>query len=238
MKKVIVLVGMFALCFSLFANSWELSEDGQFLTNSNNITCRLVSGIELSSTLQDSITNALDIIWKLPGLTGTECRVMINSNDYFHITLYPDSLLYKDVDLQEFMPAGLSFRYDSGLFYDVTLKVREYLPRITGAYISPDDFLKQLYAVTIMPELYLQGDVLLERIARLESAVIALSKKGVFSKPTDVSDEVILAVVNMHNQSPDITAAEVVTELKKEGLTTTKKDVEAVFLVYLGILPQ
>lgn len=237
MKKTILITILAFLSASIFANTWTLQSPG-LLTDSTGKECQIFSDMTISSEMQDLISNTLTAIWAIPGLTGTKSSVMVDSDDYCFFTIYPESFMYKDVDLNQYMPSGLSFRYEKSLFYDVTLKVNEYLPRITGAYVSPTGLLDQLYEVSIMPELYVHGDVLLQRIARLESAVMAIANKGVFSGPSAISTETVLAVVTAYTQNPDITISEIVTVLKEQGLKASKKEVEAIFMVYLGIIPE
>ncbi len=237
MKKMILIVLLCSLCVSMaFSNTWALSEDGgkTTLKDETGKVVELFSNTRVTAEEITRIGTALNTIWAIPGLTGTRGRVNIEPGDYYHFILYPDSFIYNGIEFKDYMPSGLSFRYDSALFYDITLKVDDFLPRSSGAYVSPDDFLEQLYSVYILPELYLQGDVLLRRIERLESALMAISKKGLFSKSSEVKDEIVIAVVLLHNENPNITIKEATDALKEQGLDASKKDVEAVFMIYLG----
>lgn len=236
--KIIMRLMFFVFITSTtFANTWTFQDSGT-VTDTTGKECIIFSDITISSEMQELISNTLDVLWAIPGLSGTKSSVMVDSDNYFFFTIYPESLVYQEIELNDFLPSGLSFRYEYSLFYDATLKVDDYLPRITGAYVSPTGLLDQLYEVTIMPELYVHGDVLLERIARLESAVMALSKKSVFSQPKSVSDDIVLEVVAAYKKNPNITVSEVVSQLKEDGMAVAKKDVEAVFMVYLGIIPE
>ncbi len=236
-KKFIVILFFCIIQIGLlFSNSWTYIEDSgrMFLKDETGKTCEIFSDITVTEDALARVETALNTLWSIPGLRGTQCRVNIEPRNYFHFILYPDSLVYKGVNFKNYLPSGLSFRYDSALFYDVTLKVEEFLPRISGAYISPNDFLEQLYAVYTMPELYLHGDVLLRRIERLEKALMAISKDGLFTKPTEVSDEIMLEVISLYKQNPSITINEAYDVLKEKGIEASKKDIEAVFMVYLG----
>ncbi len=236
--KKITLIFLFCVFQTLmvFSNTWtQVSENGKtLLRDQTGKTCEIFSDIDITEGALERIKNILNTIWSIPGLKGSESRVSIEPGNYFHFIVYPDSLMYKGVEFKGFLPTGLSFRYDSTLFYDLTLKIDDYLPRVSGAYISPDDFLEQLYSVYLMPELYLHGDILLRRIERLEKALMAISKDGLFSKPAGVSDEIVLAVIALNKQNPNVTVSEALATLKEQGIEATKKDVEAVFMVYLG----
>ncbi len=238
MKKLYLTITLNLLCLSfIFTNTWTLSdsENKKIFTDETGKTCEITSNENLNAEALSVIETSLNTVWSLPGLEGTKSQVYVEENNYFHFIFFPDSLVHNGVELKKAMPAGLSFRYDTALFYDVTLKVDEYLPRVTGAYISPTDFLDQLFAAYTMPEYFLDGEMLLKRLERLEETLMALSKKSMFSKPSLVSDEVTLAVVSLHNQNPNITIDEAYKNIEKQGIKVTKKDVEAVFMVYLGI---
>ncbi len=230
---------MLLLCLvqvAAFTNTWTISEENgqKILKDETGKTCEVFSDVVISEDTLDRIETALNTLWSIPGLKGTRGRVNVEPGNYFHFIIYPETLVYNDMDFKPYLPSGLSFRYDSALFYDVTLKVGAYLPRVSGAYVSPDDFLDQLYSVYIMPELYLHGDVLLRRIERLEDALMAISKKTLFTKHSVVSDEIVLEIILLHNQNPNITVDEVHDIFKEKGIDASKKDIEAVFMVYLG----
>ncbi len=237
MKKAVFIVLLCSLCVSVvFSNTWNLSEESgsTLLEDETGKAVELFSSTRITTEEVDTISTVLDTIWAIPGLNGTRGRVTIEPGDYYHFILYPDSFIYNGIEFKDYMLSGLSFRYESALFYDITLKVGDFLPRSSGAYVSPNDFLEQLYSVYILPELYVQGDVLLQRIERLENALMAISKKGLFSKSSEVKDEIVIAVVLLHNENPNITIKEATDVLKEQGLDASKKDVEAVFMVYLG----
>ena len=240
LKKIILIMGIITISTSLFSQTWNYSETGKlgYLTDKTGKECEIFSEITISEEVLEIISNSLTSIWAIPGLEGTKSSVTVSSDNYLFFTIYPKSLQYKETDLNQYLPSGLTFKYENSLFYDVTLKVNEYLPRITGAYVSPKGLLEQLYEGSIMPELYLHGDVLLERIARLENAVMALAKKGVFSKASSVNNEIVLEVVSAYNQNPDITISETLSLLSDKGISASKKDIEAIFMVYLGIIQE
>ncbi len=221
----------------LFSQAWRVvsAETAKtVLTDGSGRTCDVFSDAELSGDSVELIGNCLSAIWALPGLTGTEAKVKSDAAGFLHFIIYPESLSYKNVELRDLLPSGLSFKYDTTLFYDVTMKVGNLAPRVAGTYVSPENFLEQLYAASVMPELYLYDSNLLDRVARLEQTLMAISKKGLFSKPAQVDSDIVLAVRNLYNQNPEISVKEATSLLKQQGIAASAADIQAVFMVYLG----
>ena len=77
---------------------------------------------------------------------------------------------------------------------------------------------------------------MLQRLDRLENAVMALSKKGIFVKASKVNSEIVLAVRSLYNENPDLTQKQILSILKEQGMKVSASDVAAVRLVYLGII--
>lgn len=241
MKRFVITLFLFVVSFMLFAESWTLQEQDGFLStlvSKDKKTTNVISETSLNNTLIEKIGNCLDTIWAIPGLKGKEASVKVDSDGVFRLVVYPTDFTYKEINLKDFLPSGIGFLYNSALFYDVTLKVNDFMPKTAGAYISPDDFLEELRTATIMPDMYMADTYMFKRIERLETAVMALSKKSLFTKATKVNEEVVIAVRSLYNENPSITQKEVVTKLKEKGMQVTTNDVNAVFMVYLGIIPE
>ncbi len=85
----------------LFTNTWAASSasNNEIYTNSMGKECRLISKITITSEMEDLITNTLNALWSIPNLTGTKCSVIVEADNYYYFTIYPESLLFNDVDL-------------------------------------------------------------------------------------------------------------------------------------------
>lgn len=239
MKKIFILLLFIGLTFFAFGNEWDIKEvsDGLFegrRSDGKNVVVLIENGV--SEAVVEKITNSLDVVWSIPGIQGTKASVNVESDTKFRFIIYPTELIYEDINLAENLPSGMAFYYDSALFYDVNLKVDNLVPRVTGAYISPDDLLIQLKTATSAPDLYMYDEYVLERLDRLENAVMALSKKGLFAKPSEVPVETVLAIRSIYNDNPDLTPKQILNILKEQGIKASASDVAAVRLVYLGII--
>lgn len=238
MKKKFLKCLMIFTTFMVFAQ-WNVSKVSEGFyegSRKDGKTVSIISSETLSTDTIDKIEKCLDIIWDIPGIQGSKASVNVESESNFHFIVYPSSLTYENVDLAQNLPAGMAFYYDSALFYDVTLKVEKLMPRVIGAYVSPTDFLSQLKSAIEFPDLYMYDEYVLERLARLENAVMALSKKGLFSKPAEVDLDLVYAVRSIYNENNSLTLKEILTILKEQGISASSSDVAAIRLVYLGII--
>lgn len=237
-KTVAVLAVMF-MCSLLAAESWSAStaDDGsKTLTRADGKTVTVAAGASVTDAAVSKLTACLDTAWAIPGLKGTRASAAFADDGSFRFVLYPESLSYEGKDLVQYLPSGLAFRFDTALFYDVTVKVDELIPRVQGAYIAPDAFLSQLSEAVRSPELFLADAYVFERLERLEAAVMALSKKGVFAKAALVEPEIVLAIKSIYNENPGMTQKEMVSALKQRGYAASSADVSAVYMVYLGLI--
>ena len=238
MKKTIFVILLIFTSFSMFAQ-WNISKVSEELyegVRDDGKVVTIFSNSSISTETLEKIKTCLDIVWNIPGIQGTKASVNVESDTNFHFNVYPTALSYENVDLAKNLPSGMGFYYDSALFYDVTLKVEELMPRVTGAYVSPKDLLAKLKSSTEFPDLYMYDEYVLDRLSRLENAVMALSKKGIFSKPAEVDSELVFAIRSIYNSNPDLTSKEVLSILKEQGFTVSSSDVSAVRLVYIGLI--
>ncbi|MBO4731186.1 MAG: hypothetical protein J5597_00065 [Spirochaetaceae bacterium] len=189
----------------------------------------------LTNVQLDAIGRALDAAWALPGLDVKLATVFAENDKNFRFVLYPSSLRYGNTQLVEYLPSGLTFSYNTALFYDVVLKVWDLVPRVTGAYVSPDDFVAALYKATIVPDLYMYDNDLVERVERLEKALLSLSTKSFFAKPYQIDESLIQYVKNMYNANKNITKKDVTAALKTDGIKYKMSDIDTIFVILLGI---
>lgn len=238
-RKAAALFAAVMMCSLLAAESWsaDVSDDGtKTLSRADGKTVTVSDGAAVSEASISRLTACLDTVWAIPGLKGSKAVAAFADDDSFRFVLYPDSLSYGDKDLAQFMPSGLAFRFDTALFYDVTVKVDELIPRVQGAYIDPDAFLSQLSEAVRSPEMFLSDSFIIERLERLEAAVMALSKKGVFSKAALVDPELVYIIKSIYNENPGMTQKEMAAELKQKGYAASSADIAAVYMVYLGLI--
>ena len=197
-------------------------------------TVIMSSGL-LSDAQLETVGRALDIAWAVPGLDVKLATVFVENDKNFRFVLYPSSLVYRSTQLLEYLPSGLTFTYNTALFYDIVLKVRDLVPRVTGAYVSPDDLVSALYKATIVPDLYMYDNDLVERVERLEKALLALSQKGFYAKPYQVDESLIQYVKNKYNENKNITKKDITAALKADGIKYKMSDIDTIFVILLGI---
>lgn len=238
-RKCIALLAAVITCSFLMAETWTsaISEDGiMTLSRADGKTVIVADGTSVSDASISKLTTCLDTAWAIPGLTGTRASAAFADNGSFRFVLYPESLSYEGKDFVQFLPSGLAFRFDTALFYEVTVKVDELIPRVQGAYIAPDAFLSQLSEAVRSPEMFLSDAYVFERLERLEAAVMALSKKGVFAKAALVDPELVLVIKSIYNENPGMTQKEMAAELKHRGYAASSADIAAVYMVYMGLI--
>jgi hypothetical protein len=215
------------------AASVEKNETVTALAGPHGRAARVVSQSALTPADAAIIGGCLDAIWAIPGLQGRDALVRADDSG-FRIVVTPASFSYGGRDFVPLLPSGLAFYYQSSLFYDVTLKVDSYMPKVTGAYISPEGFLDRLDAAVKMPDLFMEDRGSLQtRVERLEAALMAVIAKS--PPKIGIDRELVTAIMNARHESPDITPAETVSLLKEQGLRATVKQVSAVFFVYFGV---
>lgn len=237
MKKMFILILMVTVFASLFSQTWKIDK-----TEANQVTlsrddgkvATAITTTELSLESVAKIGSALNAAWSMPGLKADKASVQVDTIDSFRFVIYPTEFKYQDIDLKSYLPSGIAFQYNTTLFYDIVLKVKDVMPKISGAYISPDDVLKLMREATIMPERFMSDMNIQERLQKLENAIMAISKKGLFKKASSVSDEVVLAIRSLYNENPKITRDEAAEYLKSQGIEASSSDINAVFMVHLG----
>jgi hypothetical protein len=235
MKKIFFVFMLCLTCIMIYAQDvWTAgkssTQKGTTITTLSNgdRLARVISVEALKAADVELIGNCLNTVWAIPGIAGKDASVRMEGSG-FRLVINPTALVYRGDDLVSKLPGGLGFYYLSGLFYDVTLKVDSFSPKVTGTYVSPDDFLKQLSAAILRPEMYMYDDALLRRVERLEAALMAVIKKS--SAGISVTPEFITAVLSISNEQPGIGAKEITALLKARGIKTNVKEVRAVLMV-------
>ncbi|MDR0706550.1 MAG: hypothetical protein LBF60_01555 [Treponema sp.] len=235
-----VLAAVFSTGFSarIWADEWSpvnetrgKNEVVTVLSGPGRRTVSVISAMALEKADIAVIGNSLNTVWAIPGLEGVEASVRLDS-DGFRLVVYPTAFRSEERDLMPFLPSGLSFYFRMSLFYDISIKAGDFIPKVTGAYISPEGLMRHISAAILMPEMYLYDQSLVERVERLENALMAALKKS--APTTGISSEIVLAVANIHNENPGISPEETLKKLKERKFKTNIKEVRAVYFVLFG----
>ncbi len=237
MKKIIICAVFVMVAGILVCEGWTVSGTQgarSSLDGPDGKKAVVYSEIALTDEIIGKVGNALNTAWAIPGFEGSTSTVKIESDSVFRFVLYPDKFSINKSDFKSFFPSGMAFYYNSALFYDLTMKVGDLMPKVAGAYVSPDDLLSEIQSASIMPDMYMYDTYFIKRLERLEKALMAVSKKNIFGQTTEVSEDIVLAVRSMYNENPKITKKEVADKLKQKNIKATAADINAVFMVYLG----
>ncbi|MDR2794035.1 MAG: hypothetical protein LBB61_10315 [Treponema sp.] len=236
-----VVSAVFFTCFPMYiwgADEWSLLNETQgkdqivtVLSGPGGRTASVISAAALGRSDIAAIGSSLNTVWAIPGLKGTDASARLDS-DGFRLVAYPTSFIAGGRDLMPFLPSGLSFYFRTSLFYDISLKVNDFIPKVTGAYVSPEGLIRHVSAAILIPEMYLYDQSLMERIERLENALMAALKKA--GPTSGVSSEIVRAVANICNENPGITPEAALKELKTRKFKTSIKEVRAVYFVLFG----
>lgn len=202
------------------------------LSNTAGQNARVISSKKLTDSDAFALQNALQAISTIETLTFDNVAVRMEESG-FKLVVQPTFLQYKDIDLLPYIPQGLAFQYKDALFYDIVLKVDSLMPKLTGVFIDGRGLLNTIYAAVCFPDMYMIDTNITSRIERLEYALMALSKKGLFSKPSAVSSEIVYGVLSLYNENPNITRQEAIKQLKAKNIAVTQADIDAVFLLYI-----
>jgi hypothetical protein len=245
-KRTMFPLVFWALVFSsgfsmrIWAADWSLVSETQGKTEMVTVLAgaggRFVSVVSTAALGKNDIAaigNSLNTVWAIPGLEGVDASVRLDA-DGFRLVVYPASFRSEGRDLMPFLPSGLSFYFRRSLFYDISIKAGDFIPKVTGAYISPEGLLRHISAAILMPEMYLYDQSLVERVERLENALMAALKKS--APASGVPSETVLAVANIYNENPGISPEETLKILKARKLKTDIKEVRAVYFVLFGDL--
>lgn len=239
MNKKLFAILMFFLAVTLcFAENWQIEQQDSnsfVATRSDGKIATINVTDNVNEQVIERVKNCLDTVLANPYIDSNKITANITSETQFRFVVHANSFNFGGQNLAQYFPAGIGFYYDSALFYDATLKVGELMPRLNGAYVSPDDFATLAKNAVDFPELYMYDSYILARLERLENAVMALSKKGLFSKAAPVDESLVLAVRSLYNENPDYTAKEMQTLLKQQGINATPADISAIRMVYLGL---
>jgi hypothetical protein len=205
------------------------------LTSSGGLVCRVVSATELKDSDALVIGSSLNAIWAIPGMRGTEASARMDDrgDGGFRLVVYPASFMNGGEDLSGYFPSGMAFYFYTSLFYDISMKVGDFMPKITGAFVSPEGLIKHVSAAVLMPDMYMFDQSLAGRIDRLEKALVAALAKS--APKAGVSPETALAVLNEYNAAPNQTPQTILAALKKKGFKTNIKEVRAVLWTYFGV---
>lgn len=101
---------------------------------------------------------------------GTQ-RVVI-TEERTEMALIPESFVYKDINLAEFMPSGMQFYYTTYLEYDFRFYKDRLFLRMSGQLFDEEQFCKKLVQALENPVLYIQShnpDYILEQIGMISA---------------------------------------------------------------------
>ncbi|MDR1127042.1 MAG: hypothetical protein LBL06_02815 [Treponema sp.] len=239
-----IVVCLLFVCVGLNAQEWakrnERKEGAEIVTelaSSGGRVCRVVSANGLKDSDARVIGASLNTVWAIPGMRGTEASARMNESGdgRFRLVVYPVSFTNGGEELSGYFPSGMSFYFYTSLFYDISMKVGDLMPKVTGAFVSPEGLIKHISAAILMPEMYMFEQSLLGRIDRLERALIAALAKS--APKGGVSPATALAVLNEYNAAPNQSPEMVFAALKKKGFKTNVKEVRAVLWTYFGNIP-
>jgi hypothetical protein len=204
------------------------------LTSSDGLVCRVVSTNGLTDSEVQVIGNSLNAVWAIPGMRGIEASARMDEKGSggFRLVVYPVSFMNSDEELSGYFPSGMAFYFHTSLFYDISMKVGDFMPKVTGAFVSPEGLIKHVSAAILMPEMYMFDQSLFGRIDRLEKALIAALAKS--APKAGVSSETTLAILNEYNAIPNQNSEMIFVALKKKGFKTNIKEVRAVLWTYFG----
>lgn len=191
MKKATLVFPIILLAASLSAFGVNLSSYGFNVTNTqqeNNKTVYTVSEpngftftVSSANPITDSNAKVLQtVVSTLSGWTSlkiSQAKIVFNG-ERADILIVPSSFVYKNVNLAQYMPAGMQFYYDKYLQYDFRMLKDNLFLRLKGQVYDESQFVSRLYSAIENPVLFLQTnnpEYLLQRLNDLASKVEALT---------------------------------------------------------------
>lgn len=125
------------------------------LEDANNKTIEIVYSNELTPKDVNLIKRIYTTLISWEELTLKKAEIIFDS-DSVDIIILPESLIYNEVEISQYMPSGMQFYYTKFFEYDFRMFKDTLFMRLKGQYYSKDEFFQEVYNAVEDPILYIQ----------------------------------------------------------------------------------
>jgi hypothetical protein len=156
------------------------------LQDKNDQQLQVIFKNELSDQQKETVAELHKKITAWQGLEIQSIKYILIS-ETVEIVIIPQKLVYKKMDLQEFLPAGLHFIYNKGMRYDFRMVKDKIFVKIYGRFISADLLWKKIYEAVKDPVAYARRRDPEYFLSKLDQLTDSLSK--LYSQHWDLKKE-------------------------------------------------
>lgn len=212
---------------------------------------------ELDSKKIAQILQGREIFIRWPGLEIRQMGFSFQS-DALEIWILPSSLQTSMGNLASFMPSGMVFYLADSLYYDFRMTKDNIFFKMRGNYLSFESFTSQIHKALENPLAYIRlydPDYYLAKMdeyARdveklkaqaaeqqkalefLRAAVIYFQNSGFLSGSSQVSRAAMDRAVMLKKSNLKMSKKELMSQLEKEGIKLSDREVELIFAVYFN----
>ena len=261
-KKIYVLLVLFALTSSAYAYNWsaagfqeissgvEDDENYLILKDNNSVTIKIRFHDEAPRGWEDQVVelNKKFTQWKYMKSSAIDYLVTSNS---LEVLITPNHFTYNNNDFLPYIPGGMTFiLYDYGINYNFRVTKDNIFLRLNDKFIDEESLCKRIKEALDDPVLYLkkrEPEYLLQKLNELESdiaqlkmyhdrlanSVLYLHNTGIFGiGNTPVKSSLIKKVVELKTNEPTLTLDKIKEQLDKEKVDYSNKELKLILNIF------
>lgn len=181
--------------------------------------------------------------WREIGFTDISFMVFDN---YLEVIVIPIEIIHQQNDLAKSVPAGITMMSppdQEKMYYDFRIIKDNYFLRINGAYLNEEELVNKLRNAYEYPLAYLQqGELTGAKASGVVSGTNDTTRQALLyflnedwnGRPKSVPLETIAKVIELKQNNPWMTKAELWKVIKNEKVRITKREMELILIIYFN----
>lgn len=187
MKKVILLLLSILGVFNIYSTTLFSSFKQGSVNGVKTLEGRLETGeniilINPDPFLDDNMEDkTLDIINKFSLTKFTDITITYNKDGLTTINFIPDSLIWDEVNLKDYLSSGFSIKLSDAISYDVDIFIDKKHLHVSGYYDDEESFLNKISNIIKHPADFLLSrdpEHIMNNFNRLESLITELKEEN------------------------------------------------------------
>ncbi|MCL2154271.1 MAG: coiled-coil domain-containing family 149 protein [Leptospirales bacterium] len=261
-KKIYMLLFLFALTSSAFAYNWsaagfqEISsgvdddENYLILKDENSVTIKIRFHDEAPGGWEDKVVELNKKFTQWEYMKSSAIDYLVTSNS-LEVLINPTYFTYNNSDFLQYMPGGMTFiLYDYGISYNFRITKDNIFLRLNDKFIDEVSLCKRIKEALDDPIMYLkkrepeyllqklnelEGDIALLKMYhdRLANSVLYLHNTGALGfGNTPVKSSLIKKVVELKTKEPALTLDKIKEQLDKEKVDYSNKELKLILNIF------
>jgi hypothetical protein len=165
--------------------------------------------------------------------------------NFLDVVIIPQQLLHKNLNLAMAIPGGITMVYDpekDTIHYDFRIMKEDQFIRIDGDYLKEDELVTKIGAAYDNPATYLNptGPVPVPQenigpdMGKILQSLIYLYNEDWNGRQKTIPIETIQKVIELRQNNPGMTKAQLWKMIKKEKIQITKRELDLILILYFN----